>query len=529
MSSKNMTPRRRDAKAHVQRGDANKIVAIRTEKRSNPWKTLAFVLLIAIQVAVILWLIFGYLTVLPYYLIASVILSLLCILHVFESDKEGQTKAIWIFILLIGFTIGFIIYLLSQESIFYGRQKKRFKDIYARAKTYTKAYVPTGEHSSNVSHDIAFLKNAGDIDGFENSSLEYFPSGGLFFDDMLEKVRGAKSYVFIEFFIIADGILFEEFFDVLSKKVKEGVDVRIIIDGIGSNSRLAHKSKKRMRDAGMKLYYFNRFIPWFTFALNLRDHRKIVVVDGEVAYAGGCNVSDEYINEKRMHGYWKDNGLRVTGDAVDGLTIEFLRQCEFCRKTPEDYEPFLHHSAPVKNDAAVVPWIDGKDLPNRMVKGLYSNIIAGAKERLYIMTPYLVPDDETMALLEEKALSGVDVRIIIPGVPDKNYVYRVTLARAERLRQKGAKIYVMRHSFIHSKVVYSEDCVSVGSANIDIRSYYNQFENGIYTDDPHFMEQVKADFDGTFLVCEDLKNIKPKHPFWNRLAASVLRFFSPLM
>ncbi len=525
MSKSTLSPGRREAKAH---SNDTRIVRVHTEKNGNLFKTLFFVFLIALQVAVILTLYFMYLAALHWYLILSFVLSILSVFHVFLSNKEGQTKALWIFILVIGYSIGFIIYIFSQEKLFYGHQEMRFRDIYARAEKYSAEYVEKGEHAPEVQRDVTYLKNAANIDAFNDSDVEFLHSGSVLFDDVLDSIRVAKKFIFIEFFIVTDGILLKRVNNILYRKVQEGVDVRMIADGIGGRN-LSSEAKKEMRANGIKLKIFNRFLPMFTFALNLRDHRKIVVVDGEVAYTGGCNLSDEYINEKRMHGYWKDNGVKITGPAVDGLTLTFLRQFEFVSKQQEDYAPFLGLYTPTENDSVVVPWSDGKDYKANVVKGMYTSMMEGAKEKLYIMTPYLVPDVETMAMLADKALSGVDVRIVLPGVPDKKYVYYVTIERAQKLMQSGVKVYIMSESFVHSKEVYTEHCVSVGSANIDLRSYYNQFENGIYTDDPKFMKQVADDFDVTFQASIDLAKMPQKTPHLDKVIASFLRFFSPLM
>jgi len=298
---------------------------------------------------------------------------------------------------------------------------------------------------------------------------------------------------------------------------------------MGSHRTLSLKARKKLKKAGIKLKFFNRVVPLFTFALNLRDHRKIVVADGKTAYTGGCNLADEYVNEKRMHGYWKDAGLKVEGEAVRGLTLTFLRQWEFVTKKAEDYAPYLE-TQPVEGGSVVIPYADGKDYKYDICKGVFANLIAGANRKLYIMTPYFVPDEDTVNMLAQKALSGVDVRIILPDVPDKPYVYRVTVDNAERLLDYGVKVYKMRMAFVHSKVAYSENCAVVGSANVDLRSYYNQFENMVYFNDEAAMKQVENDFEKTISVSEritfETATRKRRLP---RAVAAVLRVFSPLM
>lgn len=526
MSNKTLAAGRRESRSHSYTGS---VVRVRTEKNGRLLKTMSFLLLIGLQVGVLLTLYFIYLGAFQWYMTLSLALSLISTLHVLSSDKNGQTKAIWVLFLMVGFTIGFIAYILSSEKIFFGRESKRYKKIFLRAEGYTPEYTAVKELSPQVASDVHFLRNAGSFPAFSHSEIKYFPTGGQLFDDVLEELDRAEKFVFMEFFIVADGVLLKRFCHILYRKIKEGVDVRLIIDGLGSHGPLAHRTKKELQKAGVKLYRFNRLLPHFTFAMNLRDHRKIIVIDGKTAYTGGCNLADEYVNEKRLHGYWKDNGVRVRGEAVDGLTLIFLRNWEFVSKKSEDYSPYLGLWEKKENCFTVVPYADGKDYKQDIVRGLYSNVIAGANKKLYIMTPYLVPDEETMHLLKSKALSGVDVRLILPGIPDKSYVYVVTLDNARKLEECGVKVLLMRQGFVHAKVVYSENCVSVGSANIDLRSYYNQFENGVYTDDPGFMQEVEQDFEDTFAVSNDLDQKIVRYPLCNRILSGFLRLFSPLM
>lgn len=526
MSKKTLSESRRESRAHSR---DSRVVRIRTEKNGGALKTMFFALLILVQLSLLLALYYRYIYALQWYLTLSFALSLISAVHVLSTDKNGQAKSIWVFFLMIGFSIGFIAYILSSEKIFFGKASRKYKKIFARTERYTPEYIGNNDLPAEISGDVRFLNKTGGFPAFTDSETVYFPSGAQLFDDVMDCVRKAEKFVFMEFFIVADGILLERLCDVLYKKADEGVDVRLIIDGLGSYGPLSLKTKRKMRKAGIKLYRFNRFIPRFTFATNLRDHRKIIIVDGKTAYTGGCNLADEYINEKRLHGYWKDNGVRVTGRAVDGFTLIFLKQCEFVAGREEDYAPFLNLYEKSENASVVVPYADGKDYKHGIVRGLYTNIMSGAKKKLYIMTPYFVPDDDTMNLIRTKALDGVDVRLILPGIPDKSYVYFVTLDNARRLSKSGVKVYLMRQGFVHSKVVYSENSVSVGSANLDLRSYYNQFENGVYTDDPEFMAAVESDFIKTCALSDGVDKKIVKYPLVNRIVTGLLRLFSPLM
>lgn len=529
MIDKKISARRRETKAHSPKG--GKVVKIRTEGRNlGVWRTFAIGIFILLQTALILLFYLGVISYFRIYQLVAFIFSFICCIHVLSTSKPGHTKTVWVLFLLLFNSFGYIAYLMSSERIFFGWAKRRYNKIFKRTEGLTCGYVELTHVCSQVRRDAEYLWNAGRFPAYCGSALKYFASGASMFDDVLDELEKAEKFIFIEFFIIADGVLLNRFFDVLSKKVKEGVDVRIICDGMGSHGTLSFKMQKKLRKAGVKLFRFNRIVPRFTFALNVRDHRKIIVIDGKTAYTGGCNLADEYINEKRMHGYWKDSGIKASGGAASGFTLMFLRQWEFVSKKSEDYNKYVTSFENVREGAVAVPYADGKDYESFVCKGVYSNIMAGAREKLYIMTPYFIPDEDTAALLAQKALSGVDVRIVLPEVPDKAYVYRVSVDSAERLLQSGVRVFKMRHTFVHSKVVFSENCVSVSSVNIDLRSYYNQFENGIYTNDNGVLCDVLRDFENVFKVCSEItEENSTRNKLFPRMVAGILRVFSPLM
>ena len=296
---------------------------------------------------------------------------------------------------------------------------------------------------------------------------------------------------------------------------------------VGSRA-FSHAMRKKMRAAGAQVRVFNRLLSRFTFAMNYRDHRKIIVIDGKIAYTGGSNVADEYINEKHMHGYWKDTGLRIEGEAVDSFTLFFLRQWEFITNKKCEYIPYMGHYERFSSPYVAAPYVDGPEYELTICKSVFENVISSARERLYIMTPYFIPDDSVTKCIINKALSDVDVRIILPSVPDKYYVYLVTRDNAEKLIKHGVKIYYLRDSFVHSKLAINETCAVVGTVNFDMRSFYQQFEDALLTDDQNVLAQINADFENTFPDCDN-----PQKPAKNGLvktvAIALLRLVSPLM
>lgn len=422
--------------------------------------------------------------------------------------------------------MGFILYILTNDRFFFRGPRKRFKEVFARSEAQRLKYTEPQIENGRVKEDCEYLQRVGGFTPFTATETKYFPSGGKLFDDVLKKISRAEKFIFIEFFIISDGALLERLIRLLSEKVKAGVDVRIIYDDLGSRS-FPRKQKKRIKDCGIKLMTFNKLTPAVNFVLNIRDHRKIVVVDGKFAYTGGANVADEYTNESRHYGYWKDEGIRVDGEAVDGFTLMFLRQWDFLTRKFSNYDGYFKNYEKKNNTSVNVPFSSGLDRDVLIAKELYLNIIAKAQKKLYLMTPYLVPDDAVFNMLINKAQSGCDVRIVLPEVPDKPYVYVVSLDFAARLAEKGVKILLMRDSFVHSKLILTDYCAVAGSINIDLRSFYQQFESALYTSDTNAIREIEEDFVKTFAECQPLT--KKKNSVLNRILALILKVISPLM
>lgn len=511
-----------------QRFTEDKLVKIRTEHNNvGAFKTMLAALVILIQLGIIIALSFLPATIaLVWYLAVMFVISVFTAISVMSSHRNTQAKAVWVLFILLFFFCGFIIYFMSNDKYMYARARRRHREIFARSEHFLPEHTAVNA-SDEMAHMCAYLNSAGNFRSYNNTRLNYFSSGAQLFDDVIESLKGAQSFVFIEYYAVSDGVLISRIWDVLEEKIKQGVDVRMIYDDVGSRA-FSHAMRKKMRAAGAQVRVFNRLLSRFTFAMNYRDHRKIIVIDGKIAYTGGSNVADEYINEKHMHGYWKDTGLRIEGEAVDSFTLFFLRQWEFITNKKCEYIPYMGHYERFSSPYVAAPYVDGPEYELTICKSVFENVISSARERLYIMTPYFIPDDSVTQCIINKALSGVDVRIILPSVPDKYYVYLVTRDNAEKLIKHGVKIYYLCDSFVHSKLAINETCAVVGTVNFDMRSFYQQFEDALLTDDQNVLAQINADFENTFPDCDN-----PQKPAKNGLvktvAIALLRLVSPLM
>lgn len=506
------------------------VVKIKTERNSlGVLKTMLVVLLILIQLAILVLSAVYISTVFQAIAIFSMIFTIITCLYVLSTNKNSQSKPIWILFLLTCFTFGYIIYFISSENVFWRKYKKPYEKILEKSYKYQSQNTVKVDNTI-IEKEIGYLKSAGNFVAYKNTEVQYFPSGASMYDALLEDLKAAKDFIFMEFFIVSDGVLLNRIINVLKDKVKNGVDVRLIYDDFGSHGSLSRKMKKTIKKAGIQLFSFNKMLPKFNVLLNYRDHRKIVVVDGKVAYTGGVNLADEYVNEKRSHGYWKDCGIRLSGEAVDGLTLNFLRQYEFVTKKQEKYEKYLKRFEKSENNSIFVPYADGLEYKENIGKNVYTNMIANANKKIYIMSPYFVVDDTITNLLINKAISGVDVKIILPDIADKKIVYLISRNNAEKLIKHGVKLYTMRNSFVHSKILLTENSVVVGSINMDLRSFYQQFEDAVYMNDSGVMKKIEMDFEETISKSMYIdKSLMKRNRLSFRMMAGIVNIISPFM
>ena len=367
-----------------------------------------------------------------------------------------------------------------------------------------------------------------------NTETKYFRIGEEMFDSMCKELRRAQKFIFLEYFIIEEGHMFHQIEDILEKKVKEGVEVRLIYDDVGCIGTLPPRYYKQLQKKGIKCAAFNPFRPLLSVIMNNRDHRKIFVVDGAVGFTGGINLADEYINEVKRFGYWKDTGVRIEGEAVWSLTSMFLSMWNYIVHSTEDYSRFMpaqHQKAPFENDGFVQPYGDSPLDHENVGENIYLNIINRAKNYVYIFTPYLIIDHEMLTALCNAAKDGVDVRIVTPGIPDKKMIFLLTQSYYAPLIQSGVKIYQYTPGFIHAKCfVCDDEIATVGSVNLDFRSLYLHFECGVFFYRSAVVAQVKEDCLNTFACSEQMTaEFCRNRPVPVRLLQSVLRLLAPLL
>lgn len=465
------------------------------------------------------------------------LLSLFVALYVISKKEKGAFKLTWVFLILLFPLFGGLMYLLFNFQTSTKRFSNRIELIKERTKHYF--FLPGNnydEAKSCIPEHISQIRYLQQFAGYpicKNSSTKYLSPGEKKFEVLKAELEKAEKYIFLEYFIIQEGVMWDEILEILKRKVAQGVLVRVIYDDIGCFLVLPKKYSERLKSYGIECAVFNPFKPFITVKQNNRDHRKIAVIDGKVAFTGGINLADEYINAVVKFGHWKDSAIMITGEAAWSFTVMFLQMWELCKNTKEDYEiyyPWKEQRCNIKNSGYIQPYADSPMDSENVGEHVYLQILNNAKDYVYIYTPYLIVDDSMISALTLAAKSGVDVRIITPHKWDKWVIHMTTRFYYRDLIKAGVKIYEYSKGFLHAKAFVSDDMTAtVGTTNLDFRSLYLHFECGAWLYDTTAVMELKQDFLQTQEECIPitLKDCTPKLPM--RLFQDILRLFAPLM
>ena len=449
------------------------------------------------------------------------VLSILVVLFIVNKEDNPAYKIAWIIPILLFPIFGGLLYL------FLGNKKptRRMRD---------KIEKEHEKHKCRVQDQVRYLSNHVGFPIYENTNATYYKSGEENFKDMIKELKAAKHYIFMEYFIIDEGDMWDTILDILEQKAQEGLDVRLIYDDMGCVSNLPYKYDRILEARGIKCMAFNPFIPFVSLAMNNRDHRKILVIDGHTGFTGGINLADEYINTKERFGYWKDTGIMLKGEGVWNLTTMFLHMWNSFRPTDEDYDkfrPHVHLNKLVQHDGYIQPYGDSPLDEEVVGENVYLNLINNAKKYVYIFTPYLIIDNEMATALKIAAKSGVDIKIVTPYIPDKKFVHAVTKSYYESFIKDGIEIYEFTPGFMHAKTfVVDDEYGVVGSINLDFRSLYLHYECGVWLYKTESIKSMKDDYLETLKKChkvtmEECKNTSSIR----KVLRLIIRMFAPLL
>lgn len=458
------------------------------------------------QLGFLIWIVVTFNTNSIWFLLFAYLVSALVVIGIVYKDEIPEFKLPWVIIVLVLPGIGALIYWLFGHLKIEGKVKQKFM----LEKTNTSKYLVESEQSKELEKEdkdaylqVKYIFNACHQTYYTGTKTQYFPLGDLFYPDLLVELNKAEKYIFMEYFIIKEGEMWNKILSILESKAKNGVEVKLMYDDMGCMFTLPSNYYKRMIKAGIQCISFNRFRPVLTSMFNNRDHRKITVIDGKVGYSGGVNLSDEYINVNSPYGHWKDSAIKLVGPGVKGLLEMFVFNWNGISNEPLDYKKYftLTPDSFDETKGGVVPFGDGPDpiYKEKVGKTVYLNMINSAKDYVYITTPYLICDYELLNALRIAAKKGVDVRIITPHIPDKKMVFDCTRSNYPSLMESGVKIYEYTKGFVHAKNFLVDDKYAVvGTINMDYRSLVHHFECGVFMYKTDSVSELKDDFDSLF-------------------------------
>ena len=468
---------------------------------------------------------------------ALTVLSGVSVLYLLYDSANSSYKIAWIILILAFPVAGISIYMTFGGRRLSRRERQKIykaDDLVRKNLWQEKITLETLQSISDPGAAIStYLYNTTGFPAYDNTATEYFSQGEEAYSRLLEDLVRAERYIFLDYFIIDEGVMWDGILRILKEKAASGVDVRVIYDDFGCITTLPRYYERELAGMGIRAQIFNPIKPVPSGRLNNRSHRKILVVDGKVAYTGGFNLADEYINEEERFGHWKDCGIRMEGEGVWAMTVMFLSMWDSQTGEEEELSAF-RPEYPYRlagGEGFVQPYCDSPLDKEDVSENLLVNLFQRAVHSIYIMTPYLILDDKITSSLLCAAKSGVDVRIITPHIPDKWYVHAVTRAHYEMLTEAGVRVYEYTPGFIHSKVYLVDDRYAVtGTVNLDFRSLYLHFENAVFLYEPTCINSVGDDFRRTFEQSEEITWRKCRNTgLRQRLIRAILRVFAPLM
>ena len=473
-----------------------------------------------------------------YYAATTVVGFIFCIRIITRRGNPGY-KIGWIILVLLLPPFGVAVYLIFHGNTVSEKMKRKMASIntaMARAIALDDGREPVEFDSSVAERQSDYLSNIAGNPPYKGSRSTYFPTGESMYGTFLDTLRSAEKYIFLEYFILAPGKMWDDVHAILLEKAKAGVDVRLIYDDFGSINYLPWRFAKELNAEGIKCRVFNRYVPLIYPRLNNRDHRKICSVDGKTVFTGGFNIADEYINEIVRFGYWKDNAVLVEGRAAWSFTVMFLSMWSFFEpdETGEDgYLKYKPDEFPEFDDTEcgiIQPYQDNPADEIAVGEAVYLNLIYSAKKYVWITTPYLIIDYQIEQALCHAAGSGVDVRIVTPAIPDKPMVFESTKAHYDRLIRAGVKLYEYTPGFMHAKTfVCDDEFATVGSVNLDYRSLYLHFECGLWMYKSSAVADVKRDFESVFSESKEMTAEDCRVGVFRRIFRSLIELIAPMI
>ncbi len=476
------------------------------------------------------------------FIVAVFVYDLLLMVYIVNTDVPDAYKMSWLFIVGALPVFGSAFYFVFANKKPTRKTKKllkQFDSVFHSDPSLPETENRLGAYYPEAIGIAKYLQKASRTGVYENTEVTYFPLGDHAYPRMLEELKKAKHYIFMEYFILAPGKFLDSVMEILVRKAAEGLDVRLVYDDFGSFSTLPVGFDEKVRKSGIKCYAFNKFHPTLNVRMNNRDHRKILVIDGHTSFTGGINIADEYINAEKRFGHWKDNCLMLKGQGTYGLTLMFLATYQVLVGKSKDidfdyYRPVTYIDEIGGFPAGkgfVAPYADYPSSGDPVGERLYISLLQKSRDYVYIATPYLIIDSEMKNALCQAADEGKDVRLLIPAIPDKKLIYQLTKFHCGPLLEHGVRVYCYTPGFVHEKTFLIDDHMgSVGTINLDYRSLYLHFENGVFLVGNEALKAIKSDMLESFKASHEmtLREWKKDHR-GKRLLCALLSVFAPFL
>ena len=495
------------------------------------------ILLMLVAQVLILFSIFQWFqAMIPHIFGGTVVLTSVIVVYLLNNRINPTAKITWLIVILILPVFGVLLFLYTQSDLGHRVLKEWANKMVSDTRTGIRqdecVMERLAEENGGAAALAHYMGRSGCHPVYDKTAVTYFPLGEEKFEEMLKQLETAQHFIFMEYFIVSEGIMWGRVLEILARKAAAGVDVRVMYDGTCEFALLPHDYPKRLRKLGIKCKIFAPASPFVSTHYNYRDHRKILVIDGQTAFNGGVNLSDEYINQKMKFGHWKDTAVMIKGEAVKSFTLMFLQMWGMDGGKVE-FDTFLAYPTLEVRDAKgyVIPYGDRPLDEDQVGERVYMDMLNRALKYVHIMTPYLILDGEMETALKFAAERGVEVVVILPGIPDKRIPYALAKTHYASLLESGVKIFEYTPGFVHAKVFVSDDREAVvGTINLDYRSLYHHFECATYMYGTDCIPQIEADFQATLAKCRQVTKETVRHEKWTmKLLGSLMKVAAPLL
>lgn len=471
---------------------------------------------------------------LPHILGSTIVFTVIMVLYLINSRIDPTAKITWLIVIMLMPVFGALLYWYTQSEVGHRAVRKRLEQLIRETSDRLPQNPETLDVLEKTAPDEAslarYIHRSGCFPVFDHTEVTYFPLGEAKFEEMLKQLQAAEKYIFMEYFIVEEGLMWGKILEILAQKVQEGVEVKVMYDGTCEFSTLPYNYPEKLKKLGIQCKMFAPVSPFLSTHYNYRDHRKILVIDGHTAFTGGVNLADEYINHVERFGHWKDTAIMLKGEAAQSFALMFLQMWNITEKEPE-FDKYLKACSAKAGKGFVIPFGDCPLDRDKVGERVYMDILNRARQYVHIMSPYLILDGEMETALKFAAEKGIDVKLILPGIPDKPLPYALAKSHYRSLLESGVEIYEYTPGFVHAKVFVSDNCRAVvGTINLDYRSLYHHFECAAYMYETDCIPDIEADFEDTLKRCRKVTEETVKNERLSvKLQGFVMKTIAPLL